>query len=76
MVSIVTITNISSQVINVLYGEIPAAQTAQASNFAYTEAGQFAIAPGASTTIEQNRVDLGQLASFRTKGLITTQFVS
>ena len=76
MVSTITINNISNQIINVLYGEIAATQSSPTSGFHYTMAGLFAIAPGASATIEQNRIDLGQLSAFRTKNLITTQFIN
>jgi hypothetical protein len=69
-VSIVNITNISQQVINILYSQI--AQNLSASAYVYTSAGQIGIQPGKSTAIEADRVDLGQLKALSNKGLITT----
>lgn len=69
-VRIVSITNISHQIIKILYGET--LQTESKSKFPYTEAGEITIVPGASTEVEENRLDLGQIEAFRRKGLVAT----
>ena len=69
-VRIVSVTNISHQIIRLLYGET--LQTENKSKFPYTEAGEIMIVPGASTEVEENRLDMGQIEAFRRKGLIST----
>lgn len=69
-VSIISITNISHQVVTILYGNTTAGDSR--SKFAYNLAGEMVIAPGASTDIEEGRVDAGQLESLKRKGLLTT----
>lgn len=67
---VVSITNISHQVVKVLYGET--LQSESRTQFPYTAAGEITIVPSASTEVEENRLDLGQIEAFRRKGLITT----
>ena len=69
-VRIVNITNISHQVLKLLYGETLA--TKNTSKFPYHEAGEITIVPGASAQIEESRLDAGQLEAFKRKGLIST----
>lgn len=69
-ISMITITNISHQVIKVLYGTIPSGDST--SSFPYTDAGEIQIQPGAAAEIEEKRIDPGQIESLKRKGLLTT----
>jgi hypothetical protein len=69
-VRIVVVSNISHQVINLLYGETLA--TGNPSKFPYHQSGELTLAPGSSAEIEEDRLDAGQLEQFKRKGLITS----
>ena len=69
-VRIISITNISHQVLKLLYGKT--LQTENTSKFPYNDAGEITITPGSSTEVEENRIDLGQVEGFKRKGLIST----
>lgn len=68
-ISQVTITNVSPQVVPVLYDAIEISKNV--STVGYNKSGQLLIPPGGNVTIEAERVDLGQLDQFRRNGLIT-----
>jgi hypothetical protein len=70
-VALVTITNISNQVIPILVNAISLTSANPASDISATTASQMAIPIGAKVTIETQRIDLGQLDQLRRKGLIT-----
>lgn len=63
-----TIQNISNQTIEVLHESGDAANAAGDIN--YTSTGMLRIGPGASVTIEEQRLDLGQLENLAGKNLI------
>jgi len=65
-----TVTNISQQIIKVLFSKIAA--SASTTSIPPNTAGELAIVPGTQLTIETNRLDLGQIRTFQRKGLLTS----
>lgn len=63
-----TIQNISNQTIEVLHESGDADNAAGDIN--YTSTGMLRIGPGASVTVEEARLDLGQLENLSAKNLI------
>lgn len=63
-----TIQNISNQVIEVLYKEGDADNAA--GDIPYLKSGMLKIPPDTQTTIEEARVDLGQLQNLEGKNLL------
>jgi len=68
-ISQVTITNVSPQVVPVLYDTIDLSKSV--STVGYNKSGQLLVPPGGNIKLETERVDLGQLDQFRRNGLIT-----
>ena len=62
------IQNASNQTIDILHqvGDVDNV----AGDIPYTSTGMLKLIPGSSTTVEESRIDLGQLANLRAKGLI------
>ena len=71
MAAVITITNISKQVIPILVNEIATSDASSTSDIAPSVAQQMQIAAGAQVTIETIRVDVGQLDQLRRKKLIS-----
>lgn len=69
-VRVLTITNISKQVIKILYGSIENAGAT--SQITASASGEIAIQANKSVNIEENRLDAGQIESLKRKNLITT----
>jgi len=67
-VPVTTISNISRQVIKILYQQGDALNAAGDVSYAYT--GMLEIHPGKSVTIEAIRINLGQLKNLEAKNLI------
>jgi len=67
--STTVVTNVSKQVVKVLYSEV--ARDASSSVIPPNTSGELAIAPGGKLTIESSRLDAGQLEAFRKKGLVS-----
>ena len=63
-----TIQNVSQQAIDILHqeGDVDNA----AGDIAYSTTGMLKLMPGSSTTIEEARIDIGQLKNLESKGLI------
>lgn len=71
---LVTITNVSNQVIPVLVDSTTLANSNAQSDIEYFKSQQTSIAPGAELNVERERVDLAQLEQLRRLGTIS--FVS
>ncbi len=69
--ALTTITNTSKQIVPILVNAIASDKANANSDIAANVAQQMQIAPGAETTIETKRIDLGQLDQLRRKGLLT-----
>lgn len=69
--NLITITNISKQIIPILVDSIANNQSLAGSTIPASKAEQLTIAPGAELSIEQRRVDIAQLSQLRKLGLIT-----
>lgn len=63
------ITNISKQVVPIVYSSIVAAKSA--TTVPFNESGIIQLQPGKQVTIETERIDVGQLTTFATNLLIT-----
>lgn len=70
----VKITNVSTQAVNVMYSNIDAAKSV--TSVAAADAGSLTILPARNVTIEQSRVDMGQLEAMRNRGLIVFTVVT
>jgi hypothetical protein len=66
---LVNITNISNQIVPILYGTIDAAKSN--STVDYTKSGTLIISPSTSIEIEKQRTDAGQLDQLKNKKIIT-----
>ena len=69
-VQVITIHNVSPQIVKVLYNTI--GKLSSNSTIPYDNTGDLAIVPHSSVQIEIDRIDLAQIQTMRTKGLITT----
>lgn len=69
--NLVTITNISAQVVPIIIDSVLASLASASSDIAASRTEPVALAPGAGMTIEQSRVDAGQLEQLAKKRLIT-----
>lgn len=70
-VQLLTITNLSPQVVPILVDAIDTDKSNALSDISPTDARQMQIAPGAAVTIERQRVDLAQLDRLRGFGLLS-----
>lgn len=69
--SIITITNISNQNVQVNYGTIPAQKASENSELPPSKSGQLSMQSGSSIRLETKRVSIGQLDQLRRKRLLT-----
>lgn len=67
--TLINVTNISSQVIELLYGAIDSDNST--SNIPAGRSGLMKLAPGASVELELPRVDAGQLENLRKLNVIS-----
>jgi len=72
--NLITITNVSKQLIPILVNETTIAGIQAGSDLPETVSEQTFIPPGAELNIETNRVDIGQLEQLQRLGVI--RFVS
>jgi hypothetical protein len=68
---LVTITNVSNQVIPVLVNSTTLGNSNAQSDIEYFKSQSTAIAPGAELNVERERVDLAQLEQLRRLGTIS-----
>lgn len=69
--ALVTVSNVSRQVVPILVNEISTANANDASDIPAARAEQMALAPNSQVTIESARVDLAHLEQLQRKKLIT-----
>lgn len=69
MISVTTISNISNQVVKLLYSKTAASNSATTVD--YNTDGELAIQPGSSVKIESLRIDQGQLQKLASSKLIS-----
>ena len=69
--SIITITNISNQTVQVSYSRIATAKASTNSELPPSKGGQLNIGSGKSIRLETSRIDIGQLDQLRRKRLLS-----
>lgn len=62
------IQNVSQQAVGILHQEGDSDNSA--GDIPYSTTGMLKLIPGTSTTVEEARIDIGQLANLQAKGLI------
>lgn len=70
VVEALIIENISNQIVKILHEKAPNRGFAVSETLGSQKQGLLPLAPGKKVTVQQDRINLGQIAGFEEKGLI------